>query len=272
TRCSIGPFSPHGRLATFVPELKGKPGKISLWSYPVSDTPIASRSSFRAQQEASFKWSPDGRAVLCLTSTDVDATGKSYYGSTGLFLMHADGQFDCAIAPAKEGTVQDVQWGPGGSNKGNKFVVIAGSMPSTSTLYNIKGEPTFEFGSAHRNTISWSPHGRFLLLAGLGNLAGEMDFWDVNRKKVMGSTSSHCAVAYGWSPDSRWFLTATCAPRMNVDNDVKVFRYDGSGPVVKKEVEVLWDAVWQPAAQGVYPDRPASPGRKGPTAADAAAG
>ncbi|CAN0252943.1 unnamed protein product, partial [Ectocarpus sp. 13 AM-2016] len=126
-----------------------------------------------------------------------------------------------------------------------------------------QGEPTFEFGSAHRNTISWSPHGRFLLLAGLGNLAGEMDFWDVNRKKVMGSTSSHCAVAYGWSPDSRWFLTATCAPRMNVDNDVKVFRYDGSGPVVKKEVEVLWDAVWQPAAQGVYPDRPASPGRKG---------
>lgn len=51
-----------------------------------------------------------------------------------------------------------------------------------------------------------------------------------------------------------------------------MFRYDGSGPVVKKEVEVLWDAVWQPAAQGVYPDRPASPGRKGPTAADAAAG
>lgn len=34
--------------------------------------------------------------------------------------------------------MQDVQWGPGGSNKGNKFVVIAGSMPSTSTLYNIK--------------------------------------------------------------------------------------------------------------------------------------
>eukprot|EP00903_Cladosiphon_okamuranus_P016168 g14921.t1 len=268
---SLAPGTAPYRLATFVPEMKGKPGKIALWSYPVADTPVASRSSFRAQ-EATFKWSPDGRAVLCLTSTDVDATGKSYYGSTGLYLMHADGQFDCAIAPAKEGTVQDVQWGPGGSNKGNKFVVIAGSMPSTSTLYNIKGEPMFEFGSAHRNTISWSPHGRFLLLAGLGNLAGEMDFWDVNRKKVMGSTSSHCAVAYGWSPDSRWFLTATCAPRMNVDNDVKVFRYDGSGPVVKKEIDVLWDAVWQPAAQGVYPDRPASPGRKGPTAADAAAG
>lgn len=51
--------------------------------------------------------------------------------------MHADGQFDCVIKPSKEGTVQDVQWGPAGS-KGNKFVVIAGSMPSSSTLYDIK--------------------------------------------------------------------------------------------------------------------------------------
>ncbi len=32
-----------------MPEMKGKPGKIALWSYPASDTPVASRSSFRAQ-------------------------------------------------------------------------------------------------------------------------------------------------------------------------------------------------------------------------------
>ena len=98
-------------------------------------------------------------------------------------------------------------------------------VPEYAVSSHTQGEPTFEFCSAHRNTISWSPHGRFLLLAGLGNLAGEMDFWDVNRKKIMGSTSSHCAVAFGWSPDSRWFMTATCAPRMNVDNDVKVTRF-----------------------------------------------
>lgn len=53
---------------------------------------------------------------------------------------------------------------------------------------------------------------------------------------------------------------------------LKVFRYDGSGPVVKKDIDVLHDAVWRPSSQNVYPDRPASPGRRGPTAADAAAG
>lgn len=41
-----------------------------------------------------------------------------------------------------------------------------------------QAEPIFEFGEAHRNSISWSPHGRFVCLAGFGNLAGDMDFWD----------------------------------------------------------------------------------------------
>lgn len=37
------------RIVTFVPEMKGKPGKISIWQYPGAETPLASRSSFRAQ-------------------------------------------------------------------------------------------------------------------------------------------------------------------------------------------------------------------------------
>lgn len=49
-----------------------------------------------------------------------------------------------------------------------------------------------------------------------------MDFWDRNKQKLMGRNSSHCAVGYGWSPCGRYFMTATLAPRMNVDNGVKV--------------------------------------------------
>lgn len=85
-----------------------------------------------------------------------------------------------------------------------------------------QAEPIFEFGQAHRNTVCFSPHGRFVVLAGFGNLAGEMDFWDRNKQKLMGRNTSHCAVAYGWSPCGRYFMTATLAPRMNVDNGVKV--------------------------------------------------
>ena len=58
------------------------------------------------------------------------------------------------------------------------------------TLFNLKAEPVMSFGSAHRNTISWSPHGRFVVLAGFGNLSGGMDFWDRNKKKKLGSTNT----------------------------------------------------------------------------------
>ena len=41
-------------------------------------------------------------------------------------------------------------------------------------------EQTFDFGEAPRNTICWSPHARFLAIAGFGNLSGELSSWDPN--------------------------------------------------------------------------------------------
>jgi len=67
-----------------------------------------------------------------------------------------------------------------------RFVVSAGTMPCHTTLHDAQGEPVYQYGAAHRNTISWSPHGRFLCVAGFGNLAGEMDFYDTLRSKKIG--------------------------------------------------------------------------------------
>ena len=50
-----------------------------------------------------------------------------------------------------------------------------------------------------------------------------MDFYDTVRKnRNMGTNTAHCTINFGWSPDSRHFMTATLAPRMNVDNGFKV--------------------------------------------------
>lgn len=121
----------------------------------------------------------------------------------------------------------------------------------------------FNFGEAHRNTISWSPHGRFLALAGFGNLVGDIDFYDTQAKKIkkMSTNNSHCAVAHAWSPDSRYFMTATLAPRMNVDNGFKIFRYDGKGPIFTEALEFAYDAMWIPVPVDVFPNRARSPSR-----------
>jgi translation initiation factor 2A len=249
----------------FVPEKKGKPASVRVYQFPGLETAVASKSFYKAQ-EVIMKWSPNGSALIIETRTDVDTSGKSYYGETGLFFLQSDGQYDCIVPLTKEGQVHDVQWDP----TGRGFIVLAGLMPCNATLYDNKACPIFEFGAAPRNCVSWSPHGRFLCIAGFGNLRGDMDFWDRNKLKKMGSANSNAATCYAWSPDSRYFFTATTFPRLRVDNGFKVFKYDGTGPLYGEDRGELYDLKFRPSLSTVYPNRPQSPRKKGEDAIAAA--
>ncbi|OWZ05265.1 Eukaryotic translation initiation factor 2A, partial [Phytophthora megakarya] len=256
---SVAPGSAPYKVALFVPEKKGKPATVKIYQFPTNlDIPTATKSFYKAQ-DVMLKWSPTGSALIIETRTDIDTSGKSYYGETGLFFLQSDGEYDCIVPLTKEGTVHDVAWDP----TGRGFVVIAGAMPAHATLYDNKALPVFEFGAAPRNHVSWSPHGRFLCLAGFGNLRGDMDFWERNKLKKMGSATSNSATTFAWSPDSRYFATGTTFPRLRVDNGFKVFRYDGSGPIHQEERGELYDLKFRPAPQDTYPNRPQSPRRKG---------
>ena len=189
-------------VAVFTPEGGGKPARASLYHYPgIGATevqgPGATRTMFSAS-EASMLWNSQGTSVLVHTHSDLDTTNTSYYGMTGLYVLTtpALGEITEKVAQSKDGPIHDVKWSPAG----DRFVLAAGNMPSHTTLYSHKAEMLFEFGAAHRNTISWSPHARFLCIAGFGNLAGEMDFYDMAKMKKTGSNSAHCSVSHGWSP------------------------------------------------------------------------
>lgn len=81
--------------------------------------------------------------------------------------------------------------------------------------------------------------------------------------EFLGSNVGHCSTTHAWSPDSRYFMTASLAPRMNVDNCMKIFKYNGVGPVLKVDYERAFDAVWRPLPADVYPNRAPSPRRGG---------
>ena len=281
-------------LSTFVAETKGKPARVSLLRYPdrcgeaenPKSGPLLVSKSFYQAEECNVLWSPKGDAALILTTTSVDTSGNSYYGSTNLYLLLSEDktglQGDALSVPLPgSGSVLDVAWMPNAS-KPSSFCVISGQMPAMASLHNgTTAEPTFLFGHAHRNTIAWSDHGRFLALGGFGNLAGGMDFYDRNKLKKIpqydprtgadlganGNTAS-CTVGYGWSPSSRYFMVSTTTPRMNVDNGVKLYKYNGL-EICDDDI-VSWDnakfapnrllaAEFVPSNAGVYPDRPQSP-------------
>jgi translation initiation factor 2A len=265
SQCSLAPSAEPYRVGVFIPEKNGKPAFARVYNVSDEWEPSASAvvsKSFFGAEDCTMEWAPQGGGVLVQTSTSVDKTGASYYGSSGLHLLQAQTGDAITVPLTKDGPVHDVKWSPNGRN----FVAIAGGMPANCTLHHGKsGDASFEFGAKHRNTISWAPHGRFLCLAGFGNLAGEMDFWDVNKKTKMGATKSEDGVICSWSPDSRLFMTATISPRLRVNNGYEVYSYCGEGPYCRVDSREMYHMEWKPVAKGTYPDRPASAGRKGPT-------
>ena len=107
---------------------------------------------------------------MVFTHTDVDATGKSYYGETSLYFLSITGNFDCRVELPQAGPIHDVAWSP----NAKEFIVVYGSMPARATLFDHRAAPMYELGTGARNTIKYSPTGRFFFIAGFGNLAGEL--------------------------------------------------------------------------------------------------
>ena len=278
----------HYLVTSFCPGDKNKPAKATLLRYPAivtSDGPsypsVCSKSLFQAE-EATVHWSPKGDAALMALQTSIDTSGESYYGSTTLYLM-SESSSDPVTVPLpgnSTGPVLDVSWMPNPS-KPPCFAVISGRMPAMASLHHgSTGEAIFLFGNAHRNTICWADHGRFVCLAGFGNLAGGMTFWDRNKLKAMPQydkatgvplfpeLKASCTVGYGWSPDSRLFGSSTTSPRMNVDNGARVYRYNGEEMTNMPwnndnyKPDRLLQASFVPAPPNVYPDRGQSPAPK----------
>ena len=126
-------------------------------------------------------------------------------------------------------------------------------MPAKTTIFNTRADATHSFALAPRNTIQFSPHGRFVLVAGFGNLAGQMDIYDLGKdhKKICTIEASNASVCE-WSPDGKHILTATTSPRLRVDNGVRIWHVCG-GLMYNEELEELYHVTWRPQTPATYP-------------------
>lgn len=108
-------------LALWFGENKGIPASISLYtlsqlftsSAPNQGFPApAARKSFFKGDKVTLKWNNDAKQVLFLTTSDVDNSGKSYYGETGLYLLGTEGGLESKVQLDKEGPIYDFAWNP----------------------------------------------------------------------------------------------------------------------------------------------------------------
>ena len=156
----------------------------------------------------------------------------------------------------KDGPIHDVTWSP----NSKEFGVVYGYMPAKATLFNTRAEATHSFALRPRNTILFSPHGRLVLVAGFGNLAGQVDIYDLerDREKICTIEASNASVCE-WSPDGKHILTATTSPRLRVDNGVRIWHV-GGGLMYKEDFNELYHVTWRPQTPATHPlDDPLHP-------------
>lgn len=151
----------------------------------------------------------------------------------------------------KEGPIHDAAWSP----NGREFGVVYGYMPAKATIFNLRGAVVHSFGSLHRNTIRFSPHGRFLLVCGFGNLSGYVDIYDTEKKfNLIRSFQAPSPSVCEWSPDGRFMLMATTSPRLRVDNAVYIYHANGD-MIHCEEYDELYGVQWRPQPTSEFPLR-----------------
>ena len=220
-----------------------------------------SQKNFFKGDKVQLKWNNEGTSLLVLAQTEVDKSGKSYYGETTLYLFSAKGGFDSRvdlgeyllprmrvfyfyanIFKDKEGPIHDVSWSP----NSKEFGVVYGYMPAKTVVFNTRAIAVHQFALSPRNTLLFSPQGRFVLVAGFGNLAGQLDIYDVERdyRRLCTIEATNASICQ-WSSDERYILTATTSPRLRVDNVIRIWHISG-GLMYNEDLQELYHVMWRP--------------------------
>ncbi|QLL33201.1 hypothetical protein HG536_0E01120 [Torulaspora globosa] len=242
----------HPTICTFTPEKSGKPAHLTIW--PLVEGQITKKivtKSFFKADSCQLQWNALGNAVLCVATTDFDSSNKSYYGENTLYLLSfqgvngALGGNSVRVPLSKEGPIHDFTWSP----TSRQFGVIYGYMPATITFFDLRGNVVHSLAEQAKNTMLFSPSGRYILIAGFGNLQGAVQILDRHDKfSCISNFDAANTSVCKWSPGGEFIMTATTSPRLRVDNGVKIWHVTGKMVFVKEFKELL-KIDWRPSSK-----------------------
>jgi translation initiation factor 2A len=126
----------------------------------------------------------------------------------------------------------------------SNFIVCAGHVPSKTTLYNNQAKALKDICLSKVNTIKISPDGRLVLLAGFGNMTGDIEIYKLSDYICINKTKFHCGVSINWSNDSKYLLGAVLSPRLRVDNEYRLLSYNGELIMQEKFNIEIYECEW----------------------------
>jgi len=147
--------------------------------------------------------------------------------------------------------VHAFSWEP----RGDRFAIIHGENASKPDIsfYEMAGKKLNHVATLEKrpaNSLFWSPRGDFIVLAGLRNLNGVLEFYNVNDKETMSNEEHMMCTNVDWDPSGRFVTTTVSAWHHQLDTGFNMYSFAG-----KLQHKVLKDRfqqfLWRPRPQNL---------------------
>lgn len=217
-------------LALFVPELGGgnQPARVSLVQIP-SKVELRQKNLFSVS-DCKMYWQSNGE-YLAVKVDRYTKTKKSTYTGFELFrIKERDIPIEVLELENKNEKIIAFAWEP----KGHKFAIIHGDTPKPDiSFYSMKsGNNTGRVSKLatlkgkQANALFWSPTGRFIILAGLKGLNGQLEFFDSDELETMAMAEHFMATDIEWDPTGRYVATSVTSVH-EMENGFNVWSFHG---------------------------------------------
>jgi len=223
-------FSPiHNWISYWIPERDNNPARVIIQEIPSKDE-IKAKVLFNATK-CSFFWQSSGD-YLAVQVDRQSKTGRTTYTNFELFRC-TDKEIPVEVVDFKD-TIHGFAWEP----KGNKFIVLHGEPPRIDISFYTMGNKADKNPTVHLlhkiekkaiNEIRWSPRGTDVIIAGLRNFNGQLEWWSATEKEVefVAADEHFMCTDIEWDPTGRYVATSMQALRMASENGYQIWTSQG---------------------------------------------
>jgi translation initiation factor 3 subunit B len=230
-------WSPRQNLiAYWCPELPPNvPANVTVVNIP--DRAILSQKNLVSVSDCQLFWQAQGE-FLCAQVTRHTKTKKTQFTNFELFRV-VEKDIPVEHLELKE-RVLAFAWEPNGT----RFAVIHGdgTQRFNVSFYTMsakaggvaKMELLYKIGERQCNKLYWSPLGNALLMAGLDQINGQLEFWDTDQQATLSTAEHFMCNEIQWDPSGRVCCTAVCQPlhggssmRYSLENGYTLWSFQG---------------------------------------------
>lgn len=238
-------------LAYWIAETDNQPARVILMSMP-DKREVATKMLFNVA-EVRMHWHPQGN-FLCVrvnryTKKKLDADSVVKYA--GLCTNFEVFRMREKNIPVEKVDVSDAvscfTWEP----NGNKFAMVQGvaSKGLSVVFYQVNPQDIEKVKVLEKrsvNTISWSPVGQHVVLAGLRSANGGLEFIDTSDMKITSNQEHFGATDMEWDPTGRYVVTTVSYWHVKVDNACHIYSSHGTLLHKLNKLDRICQFSWRP--------------------------